>query len=81
MWRRYRFKTKSVDDYRPLVFDKHYPYWCSGFINEHAVIIVYLPENENLYKYWDDAFDVEWELFKEINFTSRFPKPDWFLES
>lgn len=85
MWKRYRFKTYAVDDYRPLVFNPKYPWWCSGSgeaeKGECAVIIAYLPEDEDLLKYWDDAFDVEFTEEQEITFTSRFPKPDYFKES
>lgn len=85
MWKRYRFKTYAVDDYRPLVFNPKYPWWCSGYgendDRECAVIIAYLPEDEDLLKYWDDAFDVEFTEEQEIVFTSRFPKPNYFKES
>lgn len=72
-WRRYRFKTNSVDDYRPLVFNPKYPWWCSGFNDESATIIAYLPEN-------DDAFNVTFEVMDIIVFSDRFPKPDYFVE-
>ena len=52
---RYRFKTKSVDDYRPLIDMKNIqmPWWCSGEADDgsYAIIICYLPENEELEKY------------------------------
>jgi len=88
MWIRYRFKTYSVDDYRPLIFNPKYPWWCSGFATsfeddagEAAVIIAYLPKGEPLEKYWDDAFDIDQTEENEITFTSRFAKPDYFVES
>lgn len=78
---RYRFKTKSVNDPRPLIdmATIKMPWWCSGYATDdsYAVIVCYLPENEDLKKYWDDAFDVEMELRDEITYTSRFPKPKW----
>lgn len=81
MWIRYRFKTYSVDDYRPLVFNPKYPWWCSGYGEDCAVIVAYLPKGEPLEKYWDDAFDIDQTEEKEITFTSRFAKPDYFVES
>jgi hypothetical protein len=81
MWKRYRFKTYAVDDYRPLIFNPKYPWWCSGEGEDHAVIIAYLPEDEDLLKYWDDAFDVEFTEEQEITFSGRFPRPDYFEES
>jgi len=81
MWKRYRFRTKALDDYRPLIFNPKYPWWCSGTGEDHAVIIAYLPADEDLLKYWDDAYDVDVEDREEIVFTSRFPKPSYFEES
>jgi len=81
MWKRYRFRTKALDDYRPLIFNPKYPWWCSGTGEDHAVIIAYLPADEDLLKYWDDAYDVDVEDREEIVFTSRFSKPSYFEES
>lgn len=86
-WVRYRFSTKSVDDYRPIIFNPKYPWWCSGYglggtIDdpecETAIIIAWLPKGEDLTKYWDDAFDITFDEFDEIKFTDRFPKPEYF---
>ena len=76
---KYRFKTKAIDDYRPLVDMKEIqmPWWCTGEGIDYAVIICYLPEGENLKKYWDDAYDIEREKCNCIVYTDRFPKPDW----
>ena len=80
MWKRYRFKTKSIKDYRPLEFDPRFPWWCSGEGDDHVTILVYLPITEDLLKYWDDAYDIEFEETQEIVFTDRFPKASWFEE-
>ena len=81
-WKRYRFKTRANDDYRPLIFNPKYPWWCSGYgednDGDYTIIIAYLPPNEDLMVYWDDAFDVDFTDEDEIKFTSRFPKPDYF---
>ena len=79
-WRRYRFETASVDDYRPLVFNHKYPWWCSGYYGDmsKAIIIAYLPEDEDLKKYWDDADNIEFTEEAEITFSDRFTKPDYF---
>lgn len=81
-WKRYRFKTYA-EDYRPLIFNTNYPWWCSGTgwdddDNEYSYIIVFLPQDEDLLKYWDDAFDIEFEEVNEITFTSRFSRPKWY---
>lgn len=76
---KYRFKTKAIDDYRPLVDMKEIqmPWWCTGEGEDHVIIVCYLPERENLKKYWDDAYDIEREERNCIVYTDRFPKPDW----
>lgn len=78
---RYRFKTKSVDDYRPLIDmkDIQMPWWCTSFAADesYATIVCYLPEGEDLYKYWDDAYDIELEERTEITYTDRFRKPEY----
>lgn len=76
---KYRFKTRAVDDYRPLedMAEISCPWWCSGESDEYAVIICYLPKNEDLFKYWDDAYEIEAIGVDEITYTDRFPKPKW----
>lgn len=83
---RYRFKTHSVDDYRPLVdmAPIQMPWWCTGFgentAGDYAIIVCYLPVLEPLEKYWDDAFDVDAQEVDGIVYTSRFPMPKWLKE-
>lgn len=76
---RYRFKTKAVDDCRPLIDMKNIqmPWWCTGYGDDYAIIVCYLPEGEPLEKYWDDAYDIDVEEKEEIVYTTRFAKPDY----
>lgn len=94
MWRRYRFKTRYTD-WRPAIFNPKYPYWCTGEgfetlrcidgdqqeENGYFTIVAYLPEGEDLLKYWDDAEEIEFTEREEIKFSDRFPKPEWYEES
>ena len=82
-WRRYRFQTESVDDPRPLIFNPKYPWWCTGYAGDesYATIVAYLPDEENLLNYWDDASDVDYTEEEEITFSGRFPKPEYFKDS
>lgn len=77
----YRFKTKSVQDYRPLIDMKEIqmPWWCTGSAmdSSYVIIVCYLPKNEDLSKYWDDAYDINSESRTEIIYTDRFQKPEW----
>ena len=81
-WKRYRFKTYAVSDNRPLIFNPKYPWWCSGYGGdmEYSVIVAFLPKNEDLLKYWDDAFDIDFTEEKSITFSDRFPKPEYFID-
>lgn len=77
-WIRYRFKTQSIKDYRPLIFNPKYPWWCSGESDEDVTIVAFLPRSEDLSIYWDDAFDIDFTEHEEITFSGRFTKPDYF---
>lgn len=82
---RYRFKTRSVDDPRPLKPLKplNVPFWISGyeqdpdFTLKSAIIVCYLPHGTDLHEFWDDAYDVASCDCDEIAYSTRFPKPDW----
>lgn len=84
-WKRYRFHTKSVDSPEPRIFNAKFPWQCisyGGDVNsdegEYAVIIAYLPHNEPLFKYWNDAFEIDFTREDEITFSSEFTKPDYY---
>lgn len=77
-WLRYRFKTQSVDDCRPIVFNPAYPWWCTSVAGDgsYAIIVAFLPKDEPLATYWDDAFAVEQQECDGPTFSDRFPKPE-----
>lgn len=79
-WIRYRFHSSSVEDYRPVIHDTNYPWWCSGEAGDGSfvILVAYLPEGEDLKKYWPEATDIDAEPEDTIEFTSRFPKPHWY---
>ena len=83
-WKRYRLKTHSVNDCRPVIFDPKFPWWKSGLGEDQgrmfAIIIAYIPFHEDIYAYWPDAFDVEFTEHDHITFTSRYPQPEYFVE-
>lgn len=80
-WKRYIFKTQAIQDCRPLKFNPKYPWWLTGSGEGFVTIVAYLPPEEDLYEYWDDAEEVDVQERDEITFTDRFPKPDYFVES
>lgn len=77
----YRFKTKTVDDCRPLIDMKsiQMPWWCTGYAmdDSYAIIVCYLPKGEDLFKYWNDAYDIDSEERSEIRYTERFQNHEW----
>jgi hypothetical protein len=80
LWKKYRFTTKAKD-FRPIIFNEKYPWWCSGYDSDgNAIIIAFLPMEEDLKKYWDDAFDISSTEEYEITFSDRFPKPPYFSD-
>lgn len=81
-YKKYRFKTKALEDYRPLKNMKEIqcPWWCSGEGIDYAIIICYLPIEIDLKEYWDDAYDIDMEEVEKITYTDRFKKPDWIKE-
>jgi hypothetical protein len=77
-WTRHRFVSDS-EDYRPLVWPPAGPWWCSGWDSEdRAVIIAYVPSNEDLHTYWPEALNVDSEECEHITYSDRFPKPFWW---
>jgi hypothetical protein len=80
-WIRYRFKTKAIKDYRPIIFNEKYPWWCSGESDDDVTIVAYLPKAADLNDYWDDATEIETTAHESIEFTERFSEPDYFIKS
>ena len=79
-WKRYRFQSKE-EDYRPVLFNPSYPWWCSGYGNDFAIIIAFLPSDKDLHEYWPEAENIEFDKYDEIFFTGRFPKPEYYKDS
>ena len=85
-WLRHRFRTRSIDDCRPVVFNPHFPWWCSGEGDdrdgEYAIIIAYLPESESVIKYWPDAYGKDdTDSCDGPRFSDRFARPSYFVEA
>jgi hypothetical protein len=79
-WIRYRFYVEG--DYRPVVFNTAFPYWCTGDDSQgRSVVVAYLPRSERLAKYWDNAEEVSAQDAAKIEFTDRFPRPRWYVEA
>ena len=76
-WLRCRFQANE-EDYRPVTFPPPGPYWCSGYGNDHAVIVAYVRSEEQITEYWPEATDIDVMSEGPVSFSDRFPKPDWY---
>jgi hypothetical protein len=76
-WIRYRFHCNEEDP-RPVIFPPPGPWWCTGFGEDYALVVAYLPVEIPLTKYWPEATEVESTEEDGINFSERFPVPSWW---
>lgn len=91
-WRRYRFRSWSADDPRPITFPPPGPYWMTGLSEEldgreFATLVAYLPGDsaDEIEDFWPETDGSSWDGYDfqrcdEIAFTSRFAKPDWWSQ-
>lgn len=77
---RARFKTNS-EDCRPLKVSDKFPWWCTGYDDDNAIIVAYEKDLKSLSNRWPEIEhyidDVEFDIVNEIKYSSRFPKPDY----
>ena len=76
-WIRYRFQANEADP-RPVVFPPPGPFWITGYGDDYAVVVAYLPAKEVLSDFWPDAHRITSDYADEITFSDRFPEPDWW---
>jgi len=74
---RARFKA-NPEDYRPVKFPPPYPFWCSGYPEDHSIVVAYADSEKQILEFWPEATDIEATEEDEIIFSERFPKPDWW---
>ena len=77
MWKKYKFKT-NIADYRPKMYNSNFPWWKTGGDDESTDITVWLPTEQKLSNYWEDAYSVSHSTHEEIVFTERTPQPEWY---
>lgn len=77
-WLRVRFRADE-DDFRPVVFPPPGPYWCSGYGNNHAIVVAYVGTVDQIAGFWPEASEiVVMEEGVDIAFSDRFPEPAWW---
>jgi len=71
------------DDPRPVDFPPPGPYWVTGSAGDdsYTVIVAYLENQNQLTEYWPEAKITSKKEVEEIQYTDRFPKPDWYNNS
>jgi len=73
---RARFKA-NADDYRPVNWPIKHPYWCTGYTENHSIIVAYADDIDEIFDNWPEAKDIDAITVQEYQFTNRFPKPSW----
>ena len=74
---RVRFHA-NPDDYRPVKWPVKYPFWCTGYGENHSVVVAYVDSVDELTELWPEASNLDIEERESITFTDRFPKPNWY---
>lgn len=77
---RIRFKANE-DDPRPVNWPIKHPYWITGYGDRYSVIVSYADSKQYILDNWPEAKELEIESVEGYVFTSRFPKPDWFVST
>ena len=73
-------KKEVKNDYRPVCWPIKLPYWCSGENSKDFILIAYVDTIDDLMKQWPEATDIDSEEVERVEFSSRFPKPDWYKD-
>ena len=69
----------NLDDPRPVNWPVKYPYWITGEGEDFATVVSYADCDEYIFQNWPEATNLSVTEEDEIVFTSRFPKPKWWL--
>ncbi len=76
---RARFNA-NLEDPRSVKWPIKYPFWISGHGEDYSIVIAYADNEAQIKEYWPEATNIESAEVKEIVYTDRFPKPDWYME-
>ena len=73
-------REECGDDYRPVKWPIKYPYWCTGESAKFFELVAYADNVKQIRELWPEAHFVEYRHVNEIEFSDRFPKPEWYKE-
>lgn len=74
---RARFRA-NIHDPRPVKLPVSGPYWVTGEGEDCAIIVAYAMDENEILEYWPEATNIESQKTGCIEFTDRFPCPDWW---
>ena len=66
------------DDYRPVKWPIKHPYWCTGQSADSFTLVAYADNEAQVKELWPEAYDIESNKVDKVEFTSRFPRPEWY---
>lgn len=80
MWTRFH---ADPDDYRPVYISTEGtpglgPYWCSGYGEDYSIVCAYTRPELDVRTYWPEASHITQEGPGPIEFSERFPEPEWW---
>lgn len=67
----------NADDPRPVNWPIKHPYWVTGYSDEHAVVVAYADDVDEIKANWPEAEVDDYDECTEYTFTDRFQKPEW----
>jgi hypothetical protein len=71
----------NCEDPRPVNWPIKHPYWVSGYGEDHAIIVAYADNIDEIKRNWPDSRDFSFvDEALEYVFTDRFARPEWFKE-
>lgn len=78
---RFYIKFENCDcDYRPVKWPIKYPYWCTGESADSFTLVAYADKEAQIKELWPEAYDIDSNEVDKVEFTSRFPRPQWYKE-
>ena len=79
-------KVTCGGDYRPVEWPIKYPYWCTGESYDengdlqYFTLVAYADSIKQIQQLWPDAQCIIGKKVSGIEFSDRFPKPEWYNE-
>lgn len=86
---RIRFLANG-DDYRPIKWPVKHPYWRTGSTSrmngvgeevDWSVVVAYAESEAEILELWPEALELDVEERDCYTFTSRFRRPEWFVNT